>query len=299
MFRIATILIVAGLLAACSGRPAAPDAAPMEGQMSAAQEASEPPQTEVPKTGSAPAKESNTYSPDEPADHASVPTDHLKLAHDRTLLADTGDADIDLLITLRRQYFMASPSKRAMMRWVIAQAEPSDPKIKRVHELCVASYWPLRVGKSWLEGIQVESSGWTDQRTQACMDALMAEIERRGLVEKSVEGVEQLANREVIQGKHAWGTKRCHLESDDPFITRVRPLEPRRLKRPEGVDEGSEASIVVQIDEAGEASWVGTVGEPGPAAEACFEALSGPWTKPRNTDVNEPAIYCRQFRCQF
>jgi hypothetical protein len=203
----------------------------------------------------------------------------------------SGSADEKLLMALRRQFFLGGPTAKAAAQLAIAAATPKDPAIAKAHRLCVAAQRAITVGKTWLSGLKVAKGGWTDQRTGACMGAVMRQIFERKLVKRSVVGVNQLAKPPAGR---AYGLGRCHREADDLSIRRVRPLKPSPLRRPRGVAKGTRADIIVRIDLQGHSSLAGVVNaNPGPAARACYASVAGRWSKPH------PTAYCRFIRCRF
>ena len=212
------------------------------------------------------------------------------------LPAAKGPADERLLFAMRRQFFIASVTDRARALIAIAKATPKDPAIANVHRLCIEAQWAITPGTGWLEGLLVAKDGWTDERTGACTDALMAELKARKAIERSVAGVESLT---TLTDRPAYGLRTCHREKQDMLIRRPRPNSPKPLKRPTGVSPGTRSDIIVHIDAEGY-SWLAASinAEPGKAARACYAAVEGRWTPPTDTD-GAPTEYCRFVRCVF
>ena len=242
-----------------------------------------------------PASEADVDEPPPPMSKLNVAYLPARLDLEPLMPASEGPNDEQVLFALRRQFFLGSVTDKARAQIAIADAKPRNKAVAKAHRLCVQAQWPISVGHTWLEGLDVATGGMTDQRTGKCMDAIMKEIEKRGAAERSAEGVDTLAKqRDAI----AFGLDGCHNEMDDLSIVRAWPKSPSALKRPEGVEAGTRSDIVVQINGEGRARLAAVVNaDPGDASQACFDSLGREWSPP--SMEGEPTPYCRFVRCQF
>ncbi len=235
---------------------------------------------------------------------ASPPRAAVKLTLAPFFPAPAGPAAERLLIAMRRQLFIASVTDRARAWITLAAEKPKDPNVARVHKRFVAAQWAIEPGRTYLEGMRGDASGFMDQRTAAFSDALMQQIERRGLVERSVDAIEPLA---APPTGPAFGVEGCHDMRVDLYISRPQPESPNPLRRPTKVSKGSRADIVVRIARDGASNLAAAINASpkSSGAQACFAAVSGTWSVPRMSEhfegpeAGHPTAYCRLIRCVF
>ena len=218
--------------------------------------------------------------------------------------APKGPMDERLLIAMRRQLFIASVTDRSRALITLAAATPKNARVAKVHRAFVDAQWAITPGRHYLQGLRADKSGWRDTRTRAFEELLMAELEARNLVKQSVRNIQPLAR---LPKGPAFNVESCHEMGDYLHIRRSAPKDPVPLERPDSVDPGSRADIIVRLDPTGTSSLAASINaDPdSPAVRACYASVAGQWGVPMmdehydGPEAGQPTTYCRFIRCAF